>query len=655
MALDVVVRMSAQEAGAYRAWKEQQEGVEGVATKLRGLKGRTDDAKTSAAEYFAANAGKWVAMATGVGSVVAGLQKVLALNRELRGEQSQATFSTDALMRRFALQAQLGEEQIPEARGKLFAIANRTSLPFETVSEAGKQLISSGFTYEDAVHGGALEEFAKGVKASAAEGKDFDARQVSESVVQFLHAQSSPKDRELTAANLKRAMREVQSLFLTTNVQFSELTNLAQAAPSMSLAGIDPTTQLALFSKARDVIDPQMAGTMLRNVISRMVTIGGAELTPEAQKELGFDEDEKVESLDVQKTRKKGLQILGVKPEQVDLVGESVDEAFGVMAGGFKRLLDAGKTADAAAAAKAIFGERGSVGAIPLILGYREIEERRKMARDESRFTKALAVGTSGESATLIRLENEKREKRLTGSAARDELIAAAIEAGGEAGIVEKGRAKLYLEEREKGIPEALALKTVGGEGAAARVDELTGRAGLQRRAEAKDASELAVKRARALEFRAVREGRSPAQQEVLERRVEEELTADAAAAREEARQRSLLAVSARLFDVAMDFGNRLPAPRKAKPAPTYDTSHELGERLDRAFAQKPARSQRPSLIDQLAPDQERESGQELVALLREIRDNTADKTVEVKNPGEPKRRARKSRPPGSYPKGLAQ
>jgi hypothetical protein len=152
-----------------------------------------------------------------------------------------------------------------------------------------------------------------------------------------------------------------------TKLRVNELKELATEVAALSNAHISPESQLAMFATMRDVFVAPEAATQMRNVIGRMQTAGG---TP---------------------AKTKGLAMLGIKSDEVDLVGETYQEAFARL----KKGLDGVDEATGNIALGKIFEERGVQGARHLLNNADKLAQREQAIRGDY-YETALDLSTQG-------------------------------------------------------------------------------------------------------------------------------------------------------------------------------------------------------------------------------------------------------------------
>lgn len=436
-----------EQAAAQQKIAAEEKQIAAEADKAARAQARAAKSQESLGKYLKGQLKHWASYATAVGAATKAVTALVEANKKVRGEEADVTFTLDTQFRRLQVQGQMDDTRAAAARAQVFDIAERQAAAPETVALVAKQLISSGFDTGAVIEGGIAEEMVKGMQASAMKGDEqASPEQFTEAVTQFLLAQTGKQEGEQLSAGeqaqalsfdrLSQAVRETQGLFLRRNIQFADLGELAKAAPALSRAGLDMTTQLAAFTKMRDVLDAEEAATALRNIAVRMQTSGAS------------------------KEKTAALAEIGLTPADIDMEGESFEEAL-------SRLRDAlanAGPAKQAEALKKLFEERGGLGASVLIQNVEDIAKYRREATDTSAFDLALKNATEGFAAGKRREETQKQRQRFGGQGARDALVGEAIEIEySQAGHPVKGaiRRQEYNLARSIGIGESRALTLI--------------------------------------------------------------------------------------------------------------------------------------------------------------------------------------------------
>ncbi|HWB13349.1 MAG TPA: phage tail tape measure protein [Pirellulales bacterium] len=423
-----LAELGKQRAAAVQAADEEKKALEAV-TAAAEEKREAEEAAAEAAQKAADEAkaahdkerdavrsviANWVSVGGAIRAAVGLVNDYFDAIEEVKQSQAEVTFELDARFREFAAQAGVGDQERELAQKRLTAIAVRQAVPIGRVKEAAEQLVSSGYTFEQVTQeGGVTESMIAAMQAAAEKGQRVTPRELVASATRFLLAQGGAERGEqaqlpeevraelLSTDKFSALMQDVHALYTKANLQIEHLTAFAEAAPAMARAGIDPRTQLALAAQSVEVLDADTAATSLRNVISRMRTAG--------------ESKEKTEA----------LASIGLKPEDIDMEGETVDEAFAR----FRDALAAASPVQQDIVLKKVFEEKGAQGASVWIQQADQLDMFRRMAADHSGFEKAHSQVTAGPAAAKERLETDVQAQRFGGEGAEDELTALAIQA----------------------------------------------------------------------------------------------------------------------------------------------------------------------------------------------------------------------------------
>jgi len=356
---------------------------------------------------------KWIGVSSAIDVARRALGSFLDVSEQVRASQADVTFTLDETFRKYTAQAGIGDAGRQAAAQKLIGISSRQATPIQTVEGIARQLVSSGYTNEQVLaKGGVAETMVATSRAAALTGEEFDPKRMGEAATHFLLAQGGAETADqkklpadvraqlLSTDKFKQLMQDTHALYENANLQFEDLQFFAEAAPALARAGIDMRTQLAMAAQMREVLDAETAATSLRNIVSRMRTAGAS------------------------KEKTAALASIGLKPEDIDLEGESIDEALGR----FRDALAGSDKVTQDIVLKKIFEEKGAQGASVLIEQAAQLQMFRAMAGDHSKFAIAHQQVTSGPAAAKTRQEIQKQAQRFEGVGARDELIKQAIE-----------------------------------------------------------------------------------------------------------------------------------------------------------------------------------------------------------------------------------
>ena len=372
-----------------------QRDIGRVGQQVVGMEGRFNSGfqsmqKMGGSNLFSGTARQLAGIAAGALSAQAILAKMIATGREFSEEGLNASRQWDQLFREFGGQSGLRAQALDFAEKKIKKIGQEVGLDLQNTAQAATQMVSSGFSAEEA-SGESLRQLLRGFIGSNLAGRQVQMQDLAQATANYLSAQGLEKN----AANVEDVMSRVQALYKGTNLQFQDFAEFARESASM--AGIVTVgEQMASLATLRDVMTAEEASTGMRNLVGRMRTAGGS--------------SEKLE----------GLQLLGLKKEEVDMVGEDFMTAL-------RRLADAiNQTAPEIRpiALKKIFEERGVAFAEILTRNLDLIDERIKtQIEGKKQFQEDVKFASEGVNSAARRQENNRLELMAKSGKDRNELL----------------------------------------------------------------------------------------------------------------------------------------------------------------------------------------------------------------------------------------
>jgi hypothetical protein len=183
-----------------------------------------------------------------------------------------------------------------------------------------------------------------------------------------------------TNANLEKMAIAAQGLFKTTDFQLAELSDFAKNASVFTAANMSSSEAMAAFTSLREVLKAEQSGTGLRNFVT---TLQAGAITTESAA---------------------NFERIGVNPEDVDFVGESLQDVLRTM----KAATDKMPEGERNAALGKMFGKENVASARILLGSVGRIDELQKQQGDRQGFDAAAAVAASGMQAERNRVENER-------------------------------------------------------------------------------------------------------------------------------------------------------------------------------------------------------------------------------------------------------
>lgn len=289
----------------------------------------------------------------GAANLTAAFEGVKAVISAITAEQRKLSQSIDQTIpkldeQQLKLQIQAGltprqvEGKIPQIRD---ALLNTPSADLSGAFMLQTQLVSSGFNQEDIDSGAALQTVLDLKAATNQFGEGVgDVKESVAAVAQFLKATGS----ETTARNIRKIGGNLTQLFEGSDIQFADLGPLAGEASTLTSKGLSTDIQLAAFSALRDVKAAPEAATGFRQVVSRLSSAGESP------------------------AKVKALESIGLKPEDIDMIGEDFVTALQRLKGA----VDAVDEKTGRSAVFALFGEKGE-SAGNALLGKLDVIEKR--------------------------------------------------------------------------------------------------------------------------------------------------------------------------------------------------------------------------------------------------------------------------------------
>lgn len=369
---------------------------------MAGMRQRMDGMGVSRSLQYGAN----IIGFGGITSAVYGWQKS---NRDMIEKADEAATGYDTLAR--SLQVQAGFESPlanSEALKRVDSIAQNAAMTKEFTYAAATQLVSSGFSAEEAT-GQSLVEMLKGINAMPAPGgQKVDPVKMAEASAAYLTSQGMEK----TSENLKSVMGGVQGLYKFTNFQLEDFTQFAREAPAFKNR-VTMSEQFSAFSILRDVGNSaEEASQVMRNVALRTETAGAY--------------PEKVEA----------LASIGLTPQDIDMSGES----FITVLDRFAKALEGKDGPTQSEVLKKVFEERAVPGIKQLIEDRGKVQDRAALVGDVSRYEADAALMSSGPEAAkrkqTLRSEAFLKEKADYDSLLREQMAQNSLERGESAARV---------------------------------------------------------------------------------------------------------------------------------------------------------------------------------------------------------------------------
>jgi len=319
------------------------------------------------------------AATTGAYAFVAGLESITRAAREASGEVADADLALDSMSRRLQVQAGLTDEGRVSETKKLLEVALERGATAEDAIPLAVQLKSSGFDSDPEI----VDEILKTQQATNFSGESKD---LVVGIGQLLESYGLDK----TLANAQPITTASSGLFKETDFQIVDLQQLAKQGSVLEGANLELETSLAAFGALRETLPAGESATGLRNFVSILQTAGA--------------ENAKVEA----------LEKLGITPEEVDLVGESLSDVLERIRIGVQGVSES----EANLATGKLFGRENVASAKLLINGRERIAELEGKLTDREQFEEDAETISEGRQATENRREVRGLLRNLGGAGA---------------------------------------------------------------------------------------------------------------------------------------------------------------------------------------------------------------------------------------------
>lgn len=357
-----------------------------------------------------------------------GLQDMIQANQELIRQGDELAVQRDREGRRFRVQAGLTELEAAPLAAQRDAIGARLGLGPEFVEPAATQLVSSGFSANQA-SGAELQSLLEILVASNQAGEDVDPTALAKAIPLLITANNETLNDE----NLRRVGVGTQRLFKGTNLQLSDLPEYAKVAGS--LAGkLSIEEQLATAATLSGSSPAAESATALRNLV--LFLSADASAAPRAA----------------------ALDELGLEAGDVDFVGEGYTDVLDRLGGALEQIPEERRDD----LQRQLFGIR-SVTAGSIILRDRAgIARNLGLQADVGGFQSDVDIGTGGLAAGAergrIAIEQEKRE-RSEGDILTEQALEEILLEGGQSAFEVSAALRAFRFARGTGFSQETALQ----------------------------------------------------------------------------------------------------------------------------------------------------------------------------------------------------
>lgn len=311
MSNNVEVVMSAKEAQLVRAWMAGARSVEAYEAALRKIDPAQQKNAKSAGDFDKKLQGVissglqmltgWMSVQTAIQVATQYLNEFIEANKKAAEESEDAARKEEFRRKRLQVQSGSGPLAALEAQKDLRKIAEETATSNDDITDIAVMLKSSGAT-DAAARGGGTKAIAEFIKAQGLKGDQVNAESFTDDITKFLLGTGQ----QLNEENIQKLVKQLQSQGLKeTKFKIPDLKFWAKEAQSLkNVGGLSPEDILAIAGQTSGALDPEHAGRQVREMVKNLAVAGS------------------------QKDRVDALKRIGLKASDVDMKGETVEEAF---------------------------------------------------------------------------------------------------------------------------------------------------------------------------------------------------------------------------------------------------------------------------------------------------------------------------------------
>lgn len=312
---DIVVTTTSNDRDLLQAFQREQKALDKQIRAFDELvrKSKEADRAAQAAADRTAQAG--MSMVAGITTVSAAwgmatkaIHTYMEANRKSTEEADAAARTLDEQRRRSGLLMKLRGDEAVAANQQIEQQAINNAVNPKIAHQIAQQMAGSGFESKE-ITGGALDAF---MKLRAATGEDPNSPE-SAAQLQALSRYFESQGIKKTGANVTQFGSKIQALMGPTDLSFENMGDLAKVASGFK-GVLSPEEQLATFSNLVGIMPGAEAGTKMADIVKNLRVAGSKK---DATEQLGK---------------------IGLKPEDVDFVGENLGEVLGRMQGGLDKI-----------------------------------------------------------------------------------------------------------------------------------------------------------------------------------------------------------------------------------------------------------------------------------------------------------------------------
>jgi len=411
---DVKLVFTGSEQDAVRAIAAVERRLDGLQRKQKSLSDQVNRSN------LALQAERWVYSLNLVdrawGAIKNTIGQVIEENRKFLRETGQTGMRLEEEFDRLQIQSGKLPHEIQAMAPKIFAaVKDVPAVSAVSALQIQREIASSGFAEESVDSAGALRAFLEMMGATNLfEGSGREAEFTNREIVNWFQMYLRANNEIPSEKGVRELGMAFAALAPQSNIKVPDLEFLSRQANLLAEYEVTKPQQLATFSVVRDVLGPEVGATGMAAAMKRLATASKLQ------------------------TSVRALAELGLKPEDVDLVGESIYDAFGTIKERLKGMdpekaraigQQLGFVWDARGEIKRIEAEEKEKGGLPeevqqrvtatlferrgdlaagLIMdNLEEIQRREKMATDPTMYQRGLQAFLQTRSASNLKIAAE--------------------------------------------------------------------------------------------------------------------------------------------------------------------------------------------------------------------------------------------------------
>lgn len=309
-------------------------------------------------------------------ALIATLHRMRDASRDAVAAAADKTTEVDTLARQMQIQAGVTDAERNSASRQILAQARTAGVTANTGFRAATQLYSSGFV--DPVNSGTLQTILDIQQGTQFQGSP---EELIMGFAETLNAYGMERNKE----NVGKLGTSAAALFKATDLQLTDMQDFAKNASVFRGANMPIEQSLAGFTALREVLPSAEAATGLRNFTTILQGAGST------------------------KASKDALAALGLRPDQVDFVGEDLTKILATM----RQSTQGMREEDRNASMIKLFGRENFASASLLLNNQERVAELQGMQQDTGAFAKDVATARGSMQSDRNRLEIDQQMQLL--------------------------------------------------------------------------------------------------------------------------------------------------------------------------------------------------------------------------------------------------